>query len=164
MLLTLAAHSSTLAWKIPWTGEPGRLQFMGSQRVRHDWVTSLSLSFLTKIGTIQRRFALPLLKDDTQSCEAFCIFNSQINEKKTTVANKLIKTICLVAQLYLTLCGLMTCSLPAFCVHGIFQARIWNGLPFPTPGDLPDPGIEPTSLGSPALVGRFFTTAPPRKR
>ena len=32
----MATHSSTLAWKIPWTEEHGRLQFMGSQRVRHD--------------------------------------------------------------------------------------------------------------------------------
>ena len=36
-------HSSTLAWKIPWTEEPGRLQSMQSQRVGHDWATSLSL-------------------------------------------------------------------------------------------------------------------------
>ena len=33
----MAPHSSTLAWKIPWAEEPGRLQSMGSQRVRHDW-------------------------------------------------------------------------------------------------------------------------------
>ena len=39
----MAPHSSTLAWKIPWTEEPGRLQSMGSLRVRHDWVTLLSL-------------------------------------------------------------------------------------------------------------------------
>ena len=39
----IATHSSTLAWKIPWTEEPGRLQFMGLQRVGHDWATSLSL-------------------------------------------------------------------------------------------------------------------------
>ena len=39
----MATHSSTLAWKIPWTEKPGRLQSMGSQRVRHDWATSLSL-------------------------------------------------------------------------------------------------------------------------
>ena len=32
----MATHSRTLAWKIPWTEEPGRLQFIGSQRVRHD--------------------------------------------------------------------------------------------------------------------------------
>ena len=39
----MAPHSSTLAWKIPWTEEPGRLQSMGSRRVRHDQATSLSL-------------------------------------------------------------------------------------------------------------------------
>ena len=37
----MATHSSILAWKIPWMKEPGRLQPMGSQRVRHDWATSL---------------------------------------------------------------------------------------------------------------------------
>ena len=37
----MASHSSTLAWKIPWTEERGRLQSMGSQRVGHDWATSL---------------------------------------------------------------------------------------------------------------------------
>ena len=39
----MAPHSSTLAWKIPWTEEPGRLQSMGLQRVRHDCAPSLSL-------------------------------------------------------------------------------------------------------------------------
>ena len=39
----MAPHSSVLAWKIPWTEEPGGLQSMGSQGVGHDWVTSLSL-------------------------------------------------------------------------------------------------------------------------
>ena len=39
----MAPPSSTLAWKIPWTEEPGRLQSMGSLRVRHNWATSLSL-------------------------------------------------------------------------------------------------------------------------
>ena len=38
-----------------------------------------------------------------------------------------------------------------------------HGLPFPSPGDLPDPGIKPMSLASPALAGRFSTTAPPVK-
>ena len=40
----MTPHSSTLAWKIPWTEEPVRLQSMGSLRVEHDWATSLSLS------------------------------------------------------------------------------------------------------------------------
>ena len=39
----MAPHCSILAWKIPWTEEPGRLQSMGSRRVGHDWATSLSL-------------------------------------------------------------------------------------------------------------------------
>ena len=43
------------------------------------------------------------------------------------------------------------------------RQEYWNGLPFPTPGDLPGPGIKPMSLASPALVGRFFTTALPGK-
>ena len=39
------------------------------------------------------------------------------------------------------------------------RQEYWSGWPFPTPGDLPDPGIEPTSLVSPAWAGRFFTTS-----
>ena len=39
----MATHSSVLAWRIPWTEKPGRLQSMGSHRVGHDWTTSLSL-------------------------------------------------------------------------------------------------------------------------
>ena len=41
----MATHSSILAWKIPWTEDPGRVQSMGSQRVRHDRVTSLHFTF-----------------------------------------------------------------------------------------------------------------------
>ena len=42
---------------------------------------------------------------------------------------------------------------------GFSRQKYWNGLRFPSPGDLPDPGIEPTSLTSPALAGRLFTTS-----
>ena len=57
----------------------------------------------------------------------------------------------------------MDCSLPDSSVHGIFQARILEWLPFATPGDLPGSGIEAVSSVSSALAGRFFTTAPPEK-
>ena len=40
----MSTHSNILAWRAPWTEEPGRLQSMGLQRVRHDWVTSLTLN------------------------------------------------------------------------------------------------------------------------
>ena len=45
----------------------------------------------------------------------------------------------------------------------MFRQEFWNGLPFPTPGDLPHPGIEPVSLASPVLAGEFFITGPPGK-
>ena len=70
--------------------------------------------------------------------------------------------VCLVTQSYLTLCDPMDCSSPGSSVYGISQARILE-LPVPSPADLPDPGIEPMSLASPALAGRFFTTKPPGK-
>ena len=53
-------------------------------------------------------------------------------------------------------------SLLGSSLQGIFQARILEWV-FATPGDLPDPGIEPVTLASPALAGRFFTTVPPGK-
>ena len=43
---------------------------------------------------------------------------------------------------------------------GFSRQEYWIGLPFPPPGDLPDPGIEPASLASPALAAEFFTTEP----
>ena len=61
---------------------------------------------------------------------------------------------------HVQLCNPMDYSLPGFSVHGILQARILSGLPFPSPGDLPDPGIKPTS---PLLADGFFTTEPPGK-
>ena len=43
LMKAMAPHSSTIAWKIPWMKDPGRLQSMGLLRVGHDWMTSLSL-------------------------------------------------------------------------------------------------------------------------
>ena len=46
---------------------------------------------------------------------------------------------------------------------GFSRQEYWSGLSFPSPGDLPNPGIEPTSPASPELAGRFFITEPPGK-
>ena len=54
--------------------------------------------------------------------------------------------VCVCAQSCLALYGPMDCSLPGFCVRGILQEKYLNGLPFPIPGDLPDPGMEPIPL------------------
>ena len=66
-----------------------------------------------------------------------------------------------VAQSCLTLCDHMDYSLPDSSVHGIFfRQGNWSGLPFPSPGDLPNPGIEP---GSPALQADALLSEPPGK-
>ena len=63
----------------------------------------------------------------------------------------------LVAKLCLTLCDSWK---QASLSMGFPRQEYWSGLPIPSPGDLPRPGIEPAS---PALAGRFFTTESPRK-
>ena len=73
-------------------------------------------------------------------------------------------TPCSVAQSFLALCDPMD-----YIAHQAPQSmkfsrqEYWSGLPCPPSRDLSDPGIKPTSLVSPALVGGFFTTEPPGK-
>ena len=53
----------------------------------------------------------------------------------------------------------LDCS-PLGASKGFSKQEYWSELSFPSPGDLPDPGVEPTSPASPALAVRFFTTEP----
>ena len=62
-------------------------------------------------------------------------------------------------QSCLTLCSPMDCSPPGYSVHGILQARSLEWVAMPSSKDLPNPGIQPVSLISPVLEGRFFTTS-----
>ena len=66
----------------------------------------------------------------------------------------------LVPQLCPTLCDPKDCSLPGYSVHGISLARILEWVAFPSPGDLPDPGIEPRS---PALQADSLQAEPQGK-
>ena len=61
--------------------------------------------------------------------------------------------------LFVTLCDSLDHSPPGSSIHGILQARIVEWVACPPPGDLPDPGIKPASLMSPALAGGLFTTS-----
>ena len=65
-----------------------------------------------------------------------------------------------VAQPCLTLCNPMDCSLPGSSIHGIFQARILEWVAISSPGDLPNPGIEPQS---PSLQADTLPSEPPGK-
>ena len=145
----MATHSSILAWKIPWAEEPSRLQSMGLQRVRHQWVTSLSYHFI-----IHRKVKRVDLKSSHQKekcvsfywhngcsvrwwmlCMLSCFNSVQLLVIRWTVARQ--------------------APLPT----GFSGQEYWSGLPCPSSGDLPHPGIEPMSLMSPALAGGLFTTS-----
>ena len=65
-----------------------------------------------------------------------------------------------VTQSCLTLCDLWTVVLQALLSMGFSRQEYWSGLPFPSPGDLPDPGIEP---GSPTLQGDSLPSEPTRE-
>ena len=67
---------------------------------------------------------------------------------------------CEVAQSCLNLCEPVDSSQPGSSIHGILQQEYWSGLPFPSPGDLPNPGIEPRSH---ALQAEALTSEPPGK-
>ena len=67
----MATHSSTLAWQIPWTEEPGRLQSMGSRRVGHNWATSLSL-FMFMHWRRKWQPTPVFLPGESQGREAWC--------------------------------------------------------------------------------------------
>ena len=68
--------------------------------------------------------------------------------------------LCACAHSCPTLCDPMDCSPPdSSCPWNFSRQEYWSRPPFPIPGDLPEPGIEPASLVSPALAGGFFTTS-----
>ena len=91
----MAIHSSILAWEIPWTEKPSRLQSMGSQRVGHGWATFTSIIVL-------------------QCCVGFCctIRESAVCACTPRHCSRV------------WLCSSMDCSLSGSSVHGILQARI----------------------------------------
>ena len=78
----------------------------------------------------------------------------------------MLRTVCVYAQLlsYIQLFVTpWTVALQAPLSMAFSRQEYWSALTFPTPGDLPDPGIKPASPESLALTARFFTTAPPGK-
>ena len=112
----MVTHSSILAWRIPWTEEPGRLQSIGSKRVGHDWVTSHSLCVV--------------LNEDWNFKSAH----------RSVLGYYLIKLEVLVS---LRPQGTIACQAPLSM--GFSRQEYWSGLLFPSAGDLPSPGIKPQS-------------------
>ena len=142
----MATHSNTLAWKIPWTEEPGRLQSMGLRTVGHDRATSLSLfTFIMHIYV----YATAAAAKSLQSCPTLCdpIDSSPtgspvpgiLQGKNTGVGCHFLlqcmkgKSESEVTPSCLTPRDPTDCSLPGSSVHGIFQARVLEWVPLPSP-------------------------------
>ena len=118
-------------------------------------------SFLITMLSAQRNqyVCLPILASQTSCQITHLFFNSFPCTGLNCSTFRVYACACSKSlQSCLTLYDPVNCSPPNFFVHGILQARIleWVALPSP-PGDLPDPRIEPPSLISPELAGRFFT-------
>ena len=82
------------------------------------------------------------------------------------ILRKIVCQVCTCAnslQSCLILCDPMDCGSPGSSVHGIHQASSWSGLSHSSPGVLPDPGIKPKSVTSPALEGGFFAFSTTRE-
>ena len=148
---------------------------MGSQRVRHDWVhththTSFSKLFW-KFGIFlcfHINFLIlcisklhGLLQDEWTPLVCYC-----------RVLTLKLQTLLQNSSVCVDVCALSHVWLfvtPSTVDHQILlstefsRREYWSGLPCPSLGDVPDPGIKPTSLAVPPLAGRFFTTAPPGK-
>ena len=69
--------------------------------------------------------------------------------------------VCVHTHSYLTLSHAVDGSLSGSMYMGFLRQKYWSGLPFPSPGDLPNPGIKFTSPVFPALAGEFVITEPP---
>ena len=142
---------SPLAWKVPWTEEPGGLQSMGSLGIGHDWATSLSL--FTFMHWRRKWQPTPVfLPGESQgrgSLVGCCLWGR--TESDTTEATWW--------QRWQLFCHtIVACEATLSMVFP--RQKYWSELPFPSPGDLPDLGIEHDSL---TLAGRFFTTELPWK-
>ena len=153
----MAPHSSTLAWKIPWTAEPGGLQSMGlwSQTRLSDFTFTFRFHALEKemathssvlawrIIHVLRMLELP--KINYRICIDIMRFTQGVIliQKTLRIPHSHIKPCVFArAQSCLTLCNPADCRPPAFSVHGISKARVLEWLPFPPPGIFQTQGLD----------------------
>ena len=136
----MATHSSVLAWRIPGTGEPGGLQSMGSHRVEHDCSDLAAAA----AGTVHA------------ACKPWLLHTPP--PPRTWLPSEISIPFLvggLVAKSCLTLATSWTIACQASLSMGSSRQEYWTGLPFPSTGDCPNPGIKP---GSPALQADSLPT------
>ena len=148
----MATHSSILVWKIPWTEEPGGLQSMGSQRVRHTWVCihtqSIYIdSLYENISPVLSHFLIQMRKLKTSKILKHLALSLWILPSKSLL--------CYVLSLFshVQLCVTpWTVALQAPLSMGFSRKEYWRGLLCLSPRDLPNLGIESRFVPFPALA------------
>ena len=174
----IVTHSCILSWRIPWTEEPGRLQSMGSQRVRHNWATNTHP---------QRNFCKWNSREGEVAVFLSCSFQRRRCLSQYLSLQLSLFSVCLSLSHSFSLFPFLSCIVSALLLKSSFlrskvkvkslscvqlfatpwtvaykvppsmefsRQEHWSGLPFPSPGHLPDPGVEPVS---PALQADAFT-------
>ena len=167
-----------------WTGRPGVLRFTGSQRVGHDWVTELNWITAIQINHISTTSCV---------CVCVCMWWEHListlfmNFKYAVlyyyyshlVAHQLSRPYspnnwnCISLDQHVCMLSRFSCvwsfetlwtvACQASPSMGFSRQKYWSGQPFPSPEDLPDPGIKPASLLSPAWQTGSLPSAPPGK-
>ena len=165
----MATHSSILAWRIPWTEDPGSRQFMRSQRAGYYWVTN-TFSFLlsaAKETPLKMEIFLKNVNVSYKSITSawFSEFSPCLLFLRRWAALNIIPMthfggkVCSPAIHLLSMCVLVT-RLPGSSVHGILQARIleWVAIPFSRRSYWPRDWTQISHI-----AGRFLLSEPPGK-
>ena len=171
LIKEMATHSSTVAWRIPWIEEPGRLQSMGLKRVRLDWVINFHFPFFHPVSTwhipyttliwhyshlgYKRNHAWHYWQFQVLfKCNITHTWGKEINmDWALRICPRLHACVLSCFSHCPTLCDPMYSNLPAPLSMGFSMQEYRRGLPFPSQGDLPDPGIKPASHIS--CIGRW---------
>ena len=139
----MASYSCILDWKIPWIEEPGGLMFMGSQRIRHNW-SHLAPTSVKRGQDTDKKVIIGLAKKISLKTRS-----------RTFTCGYMLSCVS-----HVWLCVTQwTIACQAPLLMRFSRQKYWSGLPCPSPGDLPNWGIKPTSPMFPVLAGRFFTTS-----
>ena len=133
------------------------LKYMGKQSFLSPYLLAMAVTLGIPWSAAASPYSLPLLSHSIALC--VCVFAwcfSLLKEYQTYW----IVCMCAHSAMPNSLQPYRLYSPSGSSVHGIYRQKYWSGLPLLTPGDLPDLGIEPVSLASPALAGGFFTIRP----
>ena len=163
----MAPHSSTLAWKIPGTEEPGRLQSMGSlESDTTDFPFTFHFHALEKEMATHSSVLAWRIPGTAKPGGLLSMGSHRVRHNWSDLAAATAAQI-LLEHLLSHFSRVRFFETPWTIAHqahlsmGFSRQEHWSGLPFPSPGILPDLEIEPVSLMSPALAGVFFTTSAP---